>query len=177
MRVGFPAVLATLLLAACGEEQERTADPPRQTSPPPAAAPGLEEAPAGEEPPPSAEEAPEGSGEGTGGARPPSPEDQPGGAGDAEGALVPAVFSLARDASLSPPTVRVPEFLGIELSVSSSDDRAHRITLRTDPPVTVRVPAGGSVTRQVEGQRAGDIAVLVDGRPAGRLNVGYVPGP
>lgn len=176
MRVGFAVVPAVLLLAACGEGQEPAAGPPTQPSPPPAA-PAPEEAPPGEEPSPPGEEAPEGSGEGTGGARPPSPEEQPGGAGDAEGALVPAVFSLASDARLSPPIVRVPEFLGIELSVSSSDDRAHRVTLRTDPSVTVRVPAGGSVTRQVEGQRAGDIAVLVDGRRAGRLDVGFEPGP
>jgi len=183
VRAGVAAVLAALLLAACGEGEEPAAGPPGQASPPPASPPpeeqrGDEKAPpSGEEPSRSGEGAPDGSAEGTGGAKPTNPEDRPGGAGDAEGALVPAVFTLASDAGLSPSVVRVPEFLGIELSVRSRDDRAHRVTLRTDPPVTVRVPAGGSVTRQVEGQRAGDIAVLVDGRRAGRISVGFEPGP
>ncbi|HEV2752283.1 MAG TPA: hypothetical protein VGV36_00465 [Solirubrobacteraceae bacterium] len=169
-------MLAALLLAACGGSQEPSASSPTQASPPPAA-PAPDEAPPEKEPSPPGEEAPDGSDEATGGARPPGPEDQLGGAGDAEGALVPAVFALASDATLSPRVVRVPEFLGIELSVSSSDDRAHRVTLRTDPPVAVRVPAGGSVTRQVEGQRAGDVTVLVDGRRAGSLDVGFEAGP
>lgn len=169
-------MLAAVLLAACGEGEEPAAGPPTQASPPPAVPPPGE-APHGEQPAPRSEEPPQGSAEGTGGARPPRPEDQPGGAGDAEGSLVPAVFVLASDAGLSPTIVRVPEFLGIELSVTSNDDRAHRVTLRTAPPVTVRVPAGGSVTRPVEGQRAGDIAVLVDGQRAGRLSVGFGPGP
>ena len=169
-------MLAALLLAACGEAGEPAAGPSTQASPPPAAPPP-EEGPQDAQPAPPGEEPAEGSVGGTGGARPPSPEGQPGGAGDAEGALVPAVFILASDGGLSPPIVRVPEFLGIELSVNSNDDRAHRVTLRTDPPVAVRVPAGRSIARQVEGQRAGDIAVVVDGRRAGRLSVGFRPGP
>ena len=168
-RAQVATVLAALVLAACGEEEDggaargvpgepaATGSAPAQTSPPTTRE---------REPEPPAGEAD----------RPGGGEDVPGGGGDAN-ALVPAVFDLGPEAMLSPRTVGVPEFLGIRLEVRSNDDEAHRVELRVDPPVQLSVPPRGSASIDVTGQRAGRYAVTVDGERAGTLDVGVEPGP
>lgn len=161
--------LAALVLAACGEEE--TAREARSVPDEPAA---TGTAPAPPSPPAVTERGPEppaGEADGPGGG-----EDVPGGGGDAN-ALVPAVFDLGPDAMLTPRTVGVPEFLGIRLEVRSSDDEAHRVELRVDPPVQLKVPPGGGASTDVMGQREGRFALTVDGERAGTLEVGVEPGP
>ncbi|HEV2820084.1 MAG TPA: hypothetical protein VGW11_06220 [Solirubrobacteraceae bacterium] len=168
-RAQVPTVLAALALGACGEEETGgearvLPDDPAATgtAPPPASTPTARE--------PQSEPLAGGADRSGGG------EDVPGGGGDAN-ALVPAVYDLATDAVLSPPTVGVPEFLGIRLEVRSSDDEAHRVELRVDPPVQLTVPPRGSASVDVMGQREGRYAVTVDGERAGTLEVGVEPGP
>ncbi len=167
-----PVLAALTLVAACGGAQEESGAEPRVVPDDPATsdtdpAPPV---PTQEQPQP---EAPEDEADEPGGG-----EDVPGGggAGD-EGNRVPAVFELGPDDMLEPPTVSVPEFLGIELVVRSSDDEAHRIDLLINPPVQLTVSPGGSVSLGVTGQREGRYALEVDEARAGTLVVGVEPGP
>ena len=165
-------VLAALAVAACGEQEDGVGA--RGLPDEPAA---IATAPAPTSPPTTPErelQPPAGGPGGPGG--PGGGEDVPGGEGDAN-ALVPAVFELGPDATISPRTVGVPEFLGIRLEVHSSDDEAHRVELRVAPPVQLTVPSGGSASLDVMGQRKGRFALTVDGERAGTLEVGLEPGP
>ncbi len=173
-RAQVASLLAAMALAACGGGEDESAAGPQvvpdeapgpDTGPAPPAATQVEPEP---EPDPPDDEA-----DGPGGG-----EDVPGGggAGD-EGNRVPAVFELGPDDMLEPPTVSVPEFLGIELVVRSSDDEAHRIDLLIDPPVQLTVSPGGSASLDVTGQREGRYALEVDGARAGTLVAGVEPGP
>ncbi|MCP9490829.1 MAG: hypothetical protein MSC31_13285 [Solirubrobacteraceae bacterium MAG38_C4-C5] len=166
--LGGSLLAAAALVAACGEEEPTAAGPPRVAPDGPTAT-GTATAPT---PPPTAPAQEPDSGSPGGG------EDVPGGggAGD-EGNRVPAVFELGPDDMLEPPTVSVPEFLGIRLEVRSSDDEAHRIELLVDPPVQLTVAPGGSAGLDVMGQREGRYALEVDGARAGTLVVGVEPGP
>lgn len=164
--------LAALALVACGGEEEGSGAEPRvvpddpatpDTGPQPPAATQEQPEP---EPPDDEAEGPGGGEDVRGG----------GGAGD-EGNRVPAVFELGPDDMLEPPTISVPEFLGIRLEVRSSDDEAHRLELLVDPPVQLTVSPGGSAGLDVMGQREGRYAVEVDGARAGTLVVGVEPGP
>lgn len=85
--------------------------------------------------------------------------------GDERGNRVPVSFTVTARA-VTPATVSVLPFLGIELRVRSGDGAAHVLTLRTPGAVRVRVPASGTVSRRVGGQRDGRYKVDVDGASA-----------
>lgn len=101
------------------------------------------------------------------------PESQPGGAGDEEGIRVPVELKVSADA-VSPATVTVPAFLPLEITARSGDGQAHRVQV---VGASLAVPASGSASATVDGQRRGTYPVTVDGRSLGELVVGDEPGP
>jgi hypothetical protein len=103
-------------------------------------------------------------------------ESGPGGAGDEQGTRVPAVYTL-KGGALSPKTVNVPAFLAAEVTVSSTDSRAHTVTVKVGKGYPLAVPARGTGTVRVPGQKGGRHPVLLDGKPAATLAWGGEPGP
>jgi hypothetical protein len=103
-------------------------------------------------------------------------ESGPGGAGDEQGTRVPAVYTL-KGGALSPRTVNVPAFLAAEVTVSSTDSRAHTVTVKVGKGYPLAVPPRGSGTVRVPGQKGGRHQVLLDGKPAATLAWGGEPGP
>ncbi len=97
------------------------------------------------------------------------------GAGDERSIRVPAAFAL-RDGALVPPTITVPPFLAVELSVRA-DGTPHRVVLRTPRPHALDVPASGNAAVRIAGLHAGRYAIALDGRRAGTLVVGGQVGP
>jgi len=89
---------------------------------------------------------------------------------------VPAVYTL-RGGALSPKTVNVPAFLAAEVTVSSTDSRAHTVTVKVGKGYPLAVPSRGSGTVRVPGQKGGRHPVLLDGKPAATLAWGGEPGP
>ena len=90
---------------------------------------------------------------------------------------LPADFTVRSGGRLIPASVSSPAFLAISLSVASGDHRSHRILVRTRPPHSLRVPAGGRASILIAGLRPGHYLMLLDGRPRGALDVGGEPGP
>jgi hypothetical protein len=105
-------------------------------------------------------------------------ETQTGGAGDEQPIEVPATFTLGAG-GFSPPTISVPAFLTIRLSVTSRDAKAHDVTVQTDHGSrSLHVNAGGSVSVLLTGLKRGTYAVTADGGAAkAQLVVGVNPGP
>ena len=99
-----------------------------------------------------------------------------GGAGDEQGTRVPAIFSLKRG-RLTPPNVGIPTFIAAQVTVTSTDARAHTVVVKVGNGYTFSVRPRGSGTTRVPGQKAGKFQVLVDGKPAGSLTWGTEPGP
>jgi len=91
-----------------------------------------------------------------------APEEQEGGAGDEAGARSPVELRVDGE-GVTPRQSRIPPFLGIALTLRSSDGAAHRVRIATVPD-QLAVPASGSVTRAVAGLQPGTYAILVDGR-------------
>jgi hypothetical protein len=81
--------------------------------------------------------------------------------------------------SLSPPSVSAPPAVTIDLTVSSGDGHAHHVVLRTTPPRSLAVPAGGRASLRLSGLKNGRYELLLDGAGAGAgvLVVGVQPGP
>jgi len=99
------------------------------------------------------------------------------GGGDEEAVRVPAAFTVVAGGRLTPPTITVPPFLAVELSLASSDGKPHRLVVRTPTPHTLRVAAGGRAAIRIPGLRAGRYPVLLDGHRAGALVAGGEVGP
>jgi hypothetical protein len=98
------------------------------------------------------------------------------GAGASEGTRVPAIFAL-RAGRLTPPTVSVPAFLAVEVTVTTTDASAHTALVKAGKGYTIHIPPRGSGTVKVPGQKAGRVQVLVDGKPRGVIAWGGEPGP
>jgi hypothetical protein len=90
---------------------------------------------------------------------------------------IPAAFTIAAGGAVNPPLISVPPKVTIELALRNQDSRAHRIQLSVAHFPAVSVPAGGSETTEVSGVAKGDYRLLVDGAPKARIVVGAVPGP
>jgi hypothetical protein len=100
-----------------------------------------------------------------------------GSAGGGEQAVrVPASFTVV-GGGLTPPTITVPPFLAVEISLLSSDGKPHRLTVRTPMPQTLSVGAGERTAVRIAGLRAGRYPVVLDGRHAGALVAGGEVGP
>lgn len=163
------AVLAAVAVGACGGGNtgagptgEPTASAPDATAPPPdATQPGTGPVTV----PTTTEPA-------TGG----SPGGTAGGGGE-EAVRVPAAFTVATGGRLTPPTITVPPFLAVELSLEANDGRAHVLVLQTSTPHTLRAAAGRRAAIRIPGLRAGRYPVLLDGRRAGALVAGGEVGP
>jgi hypothetical protein len=110
----------------------------------------------------------------------PPTETQP--SGDAGGGgeqqvRVPASFVVTHSDRLTPPTITVPPFLAVEISIRSDDGRPHTLVLQTPTPHTLQVAAGRRAAVRIPGLRAGRYAVTLDGRRAGALVAGGEVGP
>jgi hypothetical protein len=78
---------------------------------------------------------------------------------------------------LSPATISSPAFIAIRLTVKSDDGAPHKILVRTPTSHLLNVPANGSASILLAGQRAGTYSLDVDGAPRGALVIGGEPGP
>jgi hypothetical protein len=178
-RLTAVAVLAALALCmgACGggntgagTAQEPTASAPEATAPPPdatqpgttAVTPPPQTTPAETEPPTG------GNGGASGGTA---------NGGGEQSVRVPAAFVVMAGGRLTPPTITVPPFLAVELSLRSRDGRSHRLVVRTPTPHGLSVTAGGHAAIRIPGLRADRYPVLLDGRRAGALVAGGEVGP
>lgn len=106
-----------------------------------------------------------------------APEDRSAGGGGEEAVRVPASYAVTAPGQLAPPTITVPPFLAVELSLVAQDGRSHTLVLQTTPPRTLRVAAGARRAVRIPGLRAGRYAVMLDGRRAGALVAGGEVGP
>lgn len=98
-------------------------------------------------------------------------------AGGSQAVRVPASFVVTQSGRLTPPTITVPPFLAVEISLRSADGKAHTLVVKTPTPQTLQVAAGARAQVRIGGLRAGSYAVLLDGRRAGALAVGGDAGP
>jgi hypothetical protein len=163
-------VVLSLILAGCGgsgsggERAASTAAPattqPAATQAPPTAtatAPASTPAPAPAAPPAQTTTLGEG---------------QAGGGGDEQGIASKLQYALS-GSTASPASASAPAFIRIALTFRSADGRAHSVRVALPVPVTLAVPAGGAVTKQLDGQRKGSYSIAVDGaQPSARVVVG-----
>jgi hypothetical protein len=84
------------------------------------------------------------------------------------------MFTILAGGKLSPPSVTAPAGVAIDLTLSSGDGRAHRVTVGTRALV---IPAGGRTSATLSGLSRGPHQLTVDGAPGGTLIVGGQPGP
>lgn len=90
---------------------------------------------------------------------------------------MPATYVIHADEKVVPPVISVPAFLAIQLTVVSGDGKEHRAQLRAPHAPGFVVPAGGSGHQRIGGLRAGQYALLIDGKPRASLMTGGEPGP
>ncbi|HKG03149.1 MAG TPA: hypothetical protein VKB03_08205 [Conexibacter sp.] len=90
---------------------------------------------------------------------------------------VPASFVVTQSGRLTPPTITVPPFLAVEISIRSDDGRPHRLVIQTPQPHTLQVAAGRRAAVRIAGLRADRYTVTLDGRRAGALVAGGEVGP
>jgi hypothetical protein len=112
--------------------------------------------------------------------RPPQPPGNapaahhPGGSSNVE---LPATYTLNQSQSLTPSTVSAPKAVPIVLTVVSRDARPATVTVRSNPPHTLNVPASGRATTRLGVLPPSTYTVTVNGIPRARLIVGVQPGP
>ncbi len=99
------------------------------------------------------------------------------GGGGEQAVRVPASFVVPPSGRLTPPTITVPPFLAVEISIRSDDGKPHRLVLQTSPPHALQVAAGTRAAVRIPGLRAGRYSVTLDGRRAGALVAGGEVGP
>jgi hypothetical protein len=111
-----------------------------------------------------------------GGAAPGTTTGQTSSTGGTRSARVPAIFTL-KGGRLTPPTISIPAFLAAQVTVTTTEAGAHSVMVKAGKGYTFTVPARGSGTVKVPGQKAGNVQVLVDGKALGTLSWGGEPGP
>ena len=95
-------------------------------------------------------------------------------AGDEEGIRVPAGFTV-KGGKLSPPTVAVPAFLRIELTVANQDTGSHTVRFRDK---TLSVPGGDTKSVVIEGGlRKGRFPAELEGGTGAAILSGAEGGP
>jgi hypothetical protein len=165
------ALIAALLAAGCGGDDENAPTTPAATA-------RTETATTGSAPTETGETQSETTETPSGTATQPTtaPEDMPGGAGDEEAARVLALFT-ARGGRITPRVVRVPAFIQVKVELRSADGQTYGLRFG-DTTIT----AGGqfdSVSTTIPGLRPGK---AVMGRPTGagnpvRIEATAEPGP
>jgi hypothetical protein len=90
---------------------------------------------------------------------------------------IPAAFTIAAGGAVTPPLISGPPEVTIELQLHNRDAKAHRVTLSVPRFGGVAVPAHGTTTTEVTGAPKGSYRLLVDGAAKARIVVGAVPGP
>jgi hypothetical protein len=105
------------------------------------------------------------------------PQTTPSAGADEQQVRVPASFVVIAPGRLQPPTITVPPFLAVEISVRADDGQAHRLVVSTPTPQTLDVAAGQRAAVRIPGLRAGRYPVELDGRRAGALVAGGEVGP
>jgi hypothetical protein len=104
------------------------------------------------------------------------PSDDSDGGGEQQ-VRVPASFVVTQSGRLTPPTITVPPFLAVEISIRSDDGKPHKLVLQTPTPHTLQVVANERAAVRIAGLRAGRYPVTLDGRRAGALVAGGEVGP
>jgi O-antigen ligase len=103
-----------------------------------------------------------------------SPEDQQGGAGDEEPIGVDAAFT-GSGGKLDPPLVQVPPFIGIRVTLTSSDDQEYELQIGGK---TLTAAPGKTATAQLDGLRQGAAYDGLFGRGGKvRIEASAEPGP
>ena len=113
------------------------------------------------------------------GTAPPAAASGATGATPSERIRVPATFIFSRPKRVDPPTVTVPPFVPVELTLASRDGRAHKLVLRAAGRTYVlRVAVGGRTTTRLPGLSKGTYPLSsVQGGASARLIVGGQVGP
>ena len=142
MRAAVAALAACLLLAGCGDSDERASSTPTAT---PKASPTAF-APSAPEPPEDA------------------PEAQPGGAGDEEAISQRVRLTVNRDRTLRPRRVEVSAFLAADLVFRNRTSREQLISVTAaGAKRAVQIGPGLTVTMHLEGLRPGSYRIEVEG--------------
>jgi hypothetical protein len=106
-----------------------------------------------------------------------SPEEQEGGAGDEAAARVPVNFSIDGE-GITPPEVRVPAFLGLELIVRNHTPRDQSVTVEgSKEPDPLTITSSQTARKRLTGLRAGSYRVDAGQSGEAMLVVGGEPGP
>jgi hypothetical protein len=159
-------VLIALVLGGCGDGK-KTASQPAQTSSTALAAPtatgSTSTTPASSTPATT-----------TGAATGPSAA-----GGGEEPVRTPAVFVFGSGGRVSPPTITVPAFIAVDVTLVSRDGRAHELALEAaGRRYRFRVAAGRSSTVRIPGLKAGTYPLSpVGGGPGVTLVAGGEAGP
>jgi hypothetical protein len=90
---------------------------------------------------------------------------------------IPAAFVIRAGGVVSPPLISAPANVTIELQLHNEDAKAHRVTLSVPHFGGVAVPAHATRTTDVTGAPKGTYRLLVDGAARARIVVGAAPGP
>ena len=166
-RSAAPGLLAIVALGGCGGDSgtvkpvstSSTAPLAATAGPAPQTAPTSPESVQGTAPPPGA---------------------SPGaGATPSEPIRVPATFIFTRPGRVDPPTVTIPPFVRVQLTLASRDGRGHTLALRAvGRTYRLHVPAGGRAATSIPGLRIGRYRLApVGGGPGATLIVGGQVGP
>lgn len=95
--------------------------------------------------------------------------------GGEEPIRTPATYTFLRGGRVSPPTITVPAFIAVEITLASRDGRAHDLVLTAGRAYRLHVAAGRRSTVRVPGLRAGTYRLV--GAPGATLVVGGEAGP
>jgi hypothetical protein len=160
------AVVFALVLGGCGDGKETASQPARTSST--ASAPPTVTSPTSTTPTSTAPATTTG------------PATQPPAAGGGEEPVrTPAVFVFAPGGRVAPPTITVPAFIAVEVTLVSRDGSAHELALNAaGRRYRFRVAAGRSSAVQIPGLKAGTYRLSpVGGGPGATLVVGGEAGP
>jgi hypothetical protein len=103
----------------------------------------------------------------------------PAAGGGEEPVRTPAVFVFAPSGRVSPPTITVPAFIAVDVTLVSRDGRAHELALKAaGRRYRFRVAARRSATVRIPGLKAGTYPLSpVGGGPGATLVAGGEAGP
>ena len=152
---------AALALAGCGSDDEGGGDatPERTGTRPVASGPGATAPPTGSAPPATA----------------PRDDTAPADGGE-EAVRTPAEFVFLSGGRVDPPTITVPAFIPVEVTLVSRDGRSHFLTVDAGRRYELRVGPGGRSTNRLPGLRVGSYPLRpVGGGPGATLVVSNEP--